>query len=420
MKELSLNLFSESNYLRELKRRGFDYSVRFRLAINMMKKSQVIVFDIIEEISRSKRSGCLVVADPNENSISWQLYWHDNQINYATSTVGNKERLACLWPRKQADLPLPKLDLEQSEYHGLYLYWQQRQLPLSNLKKLLLDLSVEAVAQAISCGSTSIEFTSDRPPLDPIIIAYPWHNLTLKAKTISDHWQPFRSLIPSPFARLALVAKKQYDFYSFWQEANKTPEAANFYGSKSLSQWIQMLSQKYCLYQIAALMAMEPLTVARELRPLLETGTIRVLPFSEEKVAAKQVKSLTPPVVACIDDSETIQLQVKKTLEAFGYKVVNITEPSSTITKLARQKPAVILMDINMPGIDGYELCLMLQRSRKLKNVPVVMLTGQEGNGSRIKAKFVGATDYLTKPFEPQKLVSTVQRFAQSQKETKT
>ncbi len=109
-----------------------------------------------------------------------------------------------------------------------------------------------------------------------------------------------------------------------------------------------------------------------------------------------------PRLVACIDDSKTVQRQVKMTLEPVGYLVMNILEPSSTLSKLATQKPAVIFMDINMPEINGYELCLMLQRSRKFKNVPVVMLTGQEGDGPRTKAKFVGATDYLTKPFDPQ------------------
>ncbi len=193
------------------------------------------------------------------------------------------------------------------------------------------------------------------------MIAYPWQNLAQRAKAISDRWQPFRPTYPNPFARLALVTKKQYDFYSFWRDTNKTPEAAKFFSSKSLSQWIQMLSQQYCLYQIAALMAVEPVTVARELQPLLANGTIEVLASQVEKLPLKQVNNPTSPIVACIDDSQTIQLQVKKTLEGVGYKVINITEPSSTITKLAKQKPAVILMDINMPEINGYELCLMLQ-----------------------------------------------------------
>ena len=120
------------------------------------------------------------------------------------------------------------------------------------------------------------------------------------------------------------------------------------------------------------------------------------------------------PVVACVDDSKSVQLQVKKTLEMVGYRVLSIPEPTAALTALVRYKPSLILMDINMPELNGFELCEMLQRSRKLKNIPIVMLTSEEGIVNRLRAKWLGVTHYLKKPFEPQQLIEIVDRLVRA------
>lgn len=119
----------------------------------------------------------------------------------------------------------------------------------------------------------------------------------------------------------------------------------------------------------------------------------------------------TRPLIVCIDDSKTVQQQVTRTLEAVGYQIISITEPALALTVLIRHKPVLILLDINMPEINGYELCQMLNRSRKLKDIPVVMLTGREGLVDRLRAKFIGVSDYITKPFDPNELIEVVQKL---------
>ena len=109
-----------------------------------------------------------------------------------------------------------------------------------------------------------------------------------------------------------------------------------------------------------------------------------------------------------MDDSKSVQFQVKKILETVGYRVLSIPEPTRALTALVRYQPILILMDINMPELNGFELCEMLQRSRKLKNIPVVMLTGKEGIINQLRAKWLGVMHYLKKPFEPQELIEVV------------
>lgn len=117
------------------------------------------------------------------------------------------------------------------------------------------------------------------------------------------------------------------------------------------------------------------------------------------------------PLIACVDDSKTVQYFVKKTLESSGYRVLTILDPTKQFSDLFKRKPLLILMDIDMPDINGHQLCTILQRSRATKNIPIIMLTGKKGMIPRIRAQFNQVKDYLTKPCQPELLVSSIQKF---------
>jgi twitching motility two-component system response regulator PilG len=74
-------------------------------------------------------------------------------------------------------------------------------------------------------------------------------------------------------------------------------------------------------------------------------------------------------------------------------------------------KPDLILCDIAMPDLDGYEICAMLRNSTAFRQTPIVMLTGIDGFIDRVKARMVGATDYFTKPFGENELLMLVEKY---------
>ena len=69
-----------------------------------------------------------------------------------------------------------------------------------------------------------------------------------------------------------------------------------------------------------------------------------------------------------------------------------------------------------MPKLDGYEICAMLRHSKAFRYTPIMMLTGKEGFIDRIKARMVGATDYLTKPFGEQELLLLIEKYVSHKK----
>lgn len=103
--------------------------------------------------------------------------------------------------------------------------------------------------------------------------------------------------------------------------------------------------------------------------------------------------------IACIDDNPSIVRVIRNYLDDERFSVLSIDDPVKALMQIVRNKPDLILLDVQMPKLDGYELCSMLRRHPLFKNLPIIMVTGNTGFIDRAKAKLVRASDYLTKPF---------------------
>lgn len=123
-----------------------------------------------------------------------------------------------------------------------------------------------------------------------------------------------------------------------------------------------------------------------------------------------QGKQLTKSTytIACIDDSPTVLNAINSFLDDKSFSVVMINDPVRALMQVVRIKPDLILLDVEMPNLDGYELCSLLRKHSLFKNTPIVMVTGNTGFLDRAKAKLVRASGYLTKPFNQSELLKMV------------
>lgn len=130
----------------------------------------------------------------------------------------------------------------------------------------------------------------------------------------------------------------------------------------------------------------------------------------------QSIMSRTTYTVACIDDSPTVLNAIQKFLEDQSLSVVAINDPVKALMQIVRSKPDLILLDITMPNLDGYELCALLRRHPRYKRTPIVMVTGNTGLIDRARAKLVRASGYLTKPFTQSDLLKMVFKHLPVQK----
>jgi twitching motility two-component system response regulator PilG len=113
-----------------------------------------------------------------------------------------------------------------------------------------------------------------------------------------------------------------------------------------------------------------------------------------------------------VDASPTIREVVAFSLRDAGYEVLAFPDRSQTCHWLSHSNqplPSLILLDINLPHLDGYELAALLKQQAAFATIPIVLLTNRDGLLDRLKGSVVKAEAYLTKPFLVQQLVATVQ-----------
>jgi twitching motility two-component system response regulator PilG len=106
-----------------------------------------------------------------------------------------------------------------------------------------------------------------------------------------------------------------------------------------------------------------------------------------------------------------IQKTVEFILQNEGYQVTTIGNPLKALGQVFLLNPDMILCDVAMPKLDGYELCAMLRKSSQFHETPIVMLTGKDGFTDRIKARMAGANEFLGKPFSEKELLTVVESY---------
>lgn len=127
--------------------------------------------------------------------------------------------------------------------------------------------------------------------------------------------------------------------------------------------------------------------------------------------ANKAIIDVSRPLVACVDDSPTICRSLEEILTHQGYRFVGIQDSLTAVLKLIKSKPDFIFLDLLMPKVNGYEICSQIRKTPSLKDVPVVILTGKDGIVDRMRAKLVGATDFLGKPVEAEKVLNVLHKY---------
>ena len=143
-----------------------------------------------------------------------------------------------------------------------------------------------------------------------------------------------------------------------------------------------------------------------EMGPLIRRGLERAEQPPEPVAAAPE--EARPPIVMVVDDSITMRKVTARVLENHALEVLTAQDGLDAIEKLRDQIPDLMLLDIEMPRMDGYELLEHIRADARLRHVPVVMITSRAGQKHRKKARAAGANDYLTKPYQEPELVEKV------------
>lgn len=129
---------------------------------------------------------------------------------------------------------------------------------------------------------------------------------------------------------------------------------------------------------------------------------IKLVPVSDINLSIPGKYTLTDrrSLIVCIDNSLQVCSQMREIVESSGSRFLAINNEVQALPLLLEHKPDLIFLDLIMPIVNGYEICAQIRRTSYLKQVPVVMLSTHENIVDRVRAKISGATDFLSKPIE--------------------
>lgn len=157
------------------------------------------------------------------------------------------------------------------------------------------------------------------------------------------------------------------------------------------------------LVDIAQALDKDPLSIAQSYLQWVQAGWVVI-------EGSTPTTKISLPTILAVDDSALMQELIKRSLAGYC-KVLVASNAVDALNLLYREKISLVLLDVSMPEIDGLELCRTLRSISQFRDLPIVMVTARDGLFDKVKGKLAGSTEYLTKPFDAQKLRQLVGKF---------
>lgn len=348
---------------------------------------EIDVYTIIHLIEFGQRTGELLIESTSGKF--WFLFFHNGELIYATDTDSNLTRLRDylhgLGLEHALDrLANSKLGINVLEYGQIWSLLESNVINPTQAKSIIESTMREVLFDILSLYQGTFVFEIS-PALTPKLTQLKFSQISSEFARHLQRWQ---------------------QFYPVIQSSNQCPVLMSNDALPHLRNWID---GKTTIRQLSRYSGLDICKIGQDIYDAIATGEVTVPPLVLN--VPQQVKVQSPRVV-CIDDSVTICRAVEYILHNHGYQVMAVSSPIKALSVIFQYKPDLVLCDITMPEIDGYELCGMLRRSSAFAKVPIIMLTGKDGFIDRVKARMVGATEYLTKPFGEKELLTTVEKYS--------
>lgn len=112
-----------------------------------------------------------------------------------------------------------------------------------------------------------------------------------------------------------------------------------------------------------------------------------------------------------VDDSQTVRNIMALIVHRLGHRVIRASSAMEGLAFLTESIPDLIFLDITLPGMDGLDVCKVIKNTRHTKHVPVIMLSGNDQVFDKVMGRLAGASDYITKPFEPETIRKCLETY---------
>jgi len=381
------------------------------LPLNMFTALKPIQF--LEKLKRLQFSGQLVLTASKGQE--WSFYLYLGSIMYVTGGIHPVRRwrrnLVAYCPQLPAQSSEWRRELSRLnttafntcwEYELLCLWEQEQKISREQVDRMIRAVITEVlfdVAQAMQVTSQVKEDSSLSTSLMPIDV----QEAIAEAYQL---WQVWRN---------AMVADYSLNSAPIIKQPEKLRERTSAPVYQNLSR---VLNGQYTLRDLASIMKRDVMEVTRSLQFYIQLGLVELINVADlaapvnTPVAKKPTAIATPGgfLVACVDDSPLVCQTMEALLVAAGYQFVGVNDALRAFSILLTRKPDLVFLDLVMPNTNGYEICSKLRKLPSFQNTPIVILTGNDGIVDRVRAKLVGASDFLSKPVDAETVLGVIRK----------
>ncbi|PSR16731.1 response regulator [filamentous cyanobacterium CCP3] len=375
---------------------------------NYLRVKKLQIFPVLKRLDFS---GKLTWSAPAGHQ--WTLFFNRGQVVYGHGGVHPMRQ----WYR-QAQARLPDTDLSYRalqksfaagstanwldgwDYHLLHNWLDQGQLSPQALREISTNIVADILFDVVQTRETQYQLAR-RPVLDPS------HRPIAIDET---------DLLPSVTERWEAWLEGGLEAYSpNLAPVIQHPEPIRAQVSPGVyTSLMQLLDGQRSLRDLAVKLGQDVLNLTQALQPYVQAGWISLVEVAdfpalnggEPPIAAHQ----RPLKIACVDDSPMVCKAMGQVIRAAGYDFLPITEGTKAIPTLLAQKPDLVFLDLVMPDTNGYEICSSLRKMSRFQTVPIVILSGNDGLVDQVRARLLGATDFLSKPMEPIVILSVIRK----------
>ena len=124
------------------------------------------------------------------------------------------------------------------------------------------------------------------------------------------------------------------------------------------------------------------------------------------------MQPLAGKTILIVDDSQTIRAEADSLLSGLGAHTEQAADGYEALALIQHNRPDMVLMDVMMPRLDGYQTCALIRSSAEFNDLPVVMLSSKDSLQDKVRGKVAGSNEYLVKPLDPALLIEAVLRHA--------
>lgn len=381
------------------------------------------LIEFFESLQQIKFNGQLVLADPTGEKWSFSLF--QGCIVYVTGGVHVVRRwqrnlaVYCPWmlsyvPPRQCELPgIEGTATTSWEYQLLCLWLAQQKITRQQAAILIQAILAEVLFDMARVQQLTYQIKAEHSLSAPLVLINPKQAIA----EVQPLWQVWQNVRLTSYSPNRAPAIKQPD-----QLRERT--SAPIY--KTLTN---LLDGRHTLRDLAVQMQRDIVQVTRSLLPYIELGLVELVdirdlpspvePYSSEKLSVQTAS--TEPLVACVDDSLWVCQTMRKLLTSAGYRFFGVNDDMRAIATLLARKPDLIFLDLVMPNLNGYEICSQLRKISSFRHTPIVILTGNDGVVDQVRARLVGASDFLSKPINPDAVLRTIDKhLKQKVQEVKT